>query len=239
MTKDGLLFGIVGLLIGSIIGFMFANSVNRSAPTGNAQTQVVANGQNPAFPPGHPPIGGEQVAPGNSQSGGMMPEIAESIEKAKQEPNNFEAQMTAGDLYYQISRFEDAIRFFEAAAKAKPQDKEPHIKLGNSYYETRRYADAERAYAKAIEIDPKDVNVRSDFGLTFFLREPPDLDRAIKEFQAALAINANSEIALQNLAMAYSDKGDKTKLDQTLEKLQKINPNNPALERLKADPNPK
>lgn len=234
MTKEGLLYGIVGLLVGSIIGFMFANSLNRTAPNPSTQTQTAINGQNPAFPPGHPPIGGEDVAPSNSQSGGMMPEIAESIEKAKQEPNNYEAQMTAGDLYYQISRFEDAIKFFEAAAKAKPNDKEPHIKLGNSYYEMRRMADAQLAYAKAIAIDPKDVNLRSDYGLTFLLRDPSDVDRAIKEFQAALAINANSEIALQNLAIAYSDKNDNAAVESTLERLKKINPNNPAIERLNA-----
>ena len=53
-----------------------------------------------------------------------------AIDKAKAQPQNYEAQMTAADLYYQIERFDDAAKFYEAAAKLKPGDAEPMIKAG-------------------------------------------------------------------------------------------------------------
>jgi hypothetical protein len=54
MTKENFLFGIIGLLLGCIVGFMFANSVNQ-----NAVKPVAATTMNPnaAMPPGHPEIG--------------------------------------------------------------------------------------------------------------------------------------------------------------------------------------
>jgi tetratricopeptide (TPR) repeat protein len=235
MKKESVLFGIIGILIGSVIGFMVANNLNRTAIT-TATGSASSNSSNPAFPPGHPPIGGEMgEAPGGQQAG-SMPQITESIEKAKQNPDDFEAQMTAGDLYYQISRFDDASKFFEAAAKLKPAEREPLIKLGNSSFESEKYTDAEAWYAKALEKDPKDVNVRTDYGLTFYLREPRDLPRAIKEYNAALAIDPNREITLQNLALAYADAADKANLATTLERLKKINPENPAIKKIEARP---
>src|SRR5213080_812309 len=107
----------------------------------------------------------------------------ETIEKAKQQPQDFEAQMTAADLYYQIQRFDDAAKFYEAASKLKPADTEPMIKLGNAYFDaaqtaaennnmqaaTPKFALAERWYAEALEKEPKNISVRTDLGLTFFL----------------------------------------------------------------------
>src|SRR5881227_2431068 len=120
MTKDNILFGIVGLLAGLIIGFMFANSVNKGALT-SAPTAVA--GQPGNLPPGHP-----DVPPGGSSGTGSQPtaagapEVQAAIEKAKAEPNNFDAQVHAAELYYQIQRFDDAIDLLKRANHLKPDD---------------------------------------------------------------------------------------------------------------------
>jgi tetratricopeptide (TPR) repeat protein len=224
MNKENLMFGIIGLLVGSIIGFTFANNVNRSYV---GQMPAAANtalaSTNPVLPPGHPPL-----APGGD-SDNALPQIAESIDKARNEPQNYEAQMTAGDLYYQIQRFEDAAKFYEQAIALKPKEAEPLIKLGNSRFDADQFVEAEKWYVKALEIDPKNLNVRTDLGLTFFLREPRDLDRAIKEFNAALAIKPDHEITLQNLTLAYKEAGDEANRKATEDKLRAVNPSNPAL----------
>lgn len=224
MNKENLMYGVIGLLVGSIIGFTFANNVNRSYV---GQMPEAANtapgGSDPTLPPGHPPL-----APGGN-SDTAMPQIAESIDKARNEPQNYDAQMTAGDLFYQIQRFEDAAKFYEQAIKLRPKEAEPLIKLGNARFDGEQFAEAEKWYVKALEIDPKNLNVRTDLGLTFFLREPRDLERAIKEFKDVLAQKPDLEIALQNLMLAYKEAGDEANRKATEDKLRAINPSNPAL----------
>ena len=221
------MFGVVGLLAGAIIGFIFANSVNRSAaelPAGSSNL-IRSSADNPALPPDHPPLG---TGSGNAQ-GGALPQVTAAIEKARAEPQNYEAQMTAGDLYYQIQRFEDAAKFYEAANKLKPSEVEPLVKAGNAYFDFEQYDQAEKWYVLALAKDPKDITVRTDLGLTFYLRSPRDIDRAIKEYKASLAIDPRHAVTLQNLALAYRENGDTSKYNETVERLKAVDPDNPIL----------
>ena len=248
MKLENILYGVIGLLLGSIIGFMGANSINRSALSQAPMTGMPAGaGPNQGLPPNHPPIG-TSGSGGDQQSGAAaIAEVSAAIDKAKSNPTDYEAQMAAADLYYQIQRFDEAAKFYEAAAKIKPADAEPLIKAGNSYFdsaETARenddqtkanqgFAEAEKWYTQTLSKDPKNVAVRTDLGLTFFFREPPDLDRAIKEFKSSLSIQPEHETSLQNLASAYKEKGDQQNYRDTVEKLKKVNPNNPLFKETK------
>src|SRR4030095_6945508 len=57
---------------------------------------------------------------GNPQ--GMRAEVQESITKARNEPKNFEAQLKAAELYYQIQRYDQAIEFLLKANELQPTD---------------------------------------------------------------------------------------------------------------------
>ncbi len=226
------MFGVFGLVVGLVVGFVFANSINKTIEKSPASSLAAAGLQsNPAIPPDHPPIGGQN---GDSIPTAPLPQVMESIEKAKQQPQNYEAQMTAADLYYQIQRFEDAAMYYEAAHKIKPAETEPIIKAGNAHFDAEKYETAEKWYLQALSKEPKNINVRTDLGLTFYLRTPRDIDRAIKEYQIVLGIDPEHEITLQNLSLAYSENNDKENLRITVEKLKKVNPRNPALGRLEA-----
>ena len=219
------MFVVLGLVVGLVVGFMGANSINKSAyekPVESTASNSEPN-KNPALPPNHPPL---NSTADDKPQGAPRPEVLVAIEKAKNEPQNYEAQMTAADLYYQIQRFDDAAKIYENAAKLKPNDTEPMIKAGNAYQDGEKYEQAEKWYLKTLEKEPKNINVRSDLGLTFFLREPRDIEIAIKEYKTSLAINPNHEITLQNLAVAYSEKNDRENYLATFEKLKKVNPNN-------------
>ncbi|MFL6374015.1 MAG: hypothetical protein ACJ73D_05040, partial [Pyrinomonadaceae bacterium] len=125
MKKDNVMFGVIGLLLGLIIGFIVTNRMNQSTlssapvPVGGA-TDLSGAASNQALPPNHPPIGssaGDAGAAGGAPGGGaMVPQVQAAIDKAKQNPQDYEAQMTAADLYYQIKRFDDASKYYEAAA---------------------------------------------------------------------------------------------------------------------------
>lgn len=224
MDKNNVLIGIIGLLLGCIIGFLFANNLNQGAvqlATIPPATSTVSS-QNAALPPDHPQING-------SQQNAALPQVAEALKKAEAQPNDFKAQLDAGDLYYQIERFSEAAKFYERAAKLRPEELEVLIKIGNAYFDAEQFEAAEKWYVAALAKNPNNTDVRTDLGLSFYLRKPPDVDRAIKEYRLSLEKEPNHELALQNLVIALKDKGETQATQEAIDKLAKINPNNPVI----------
>jgi tetratricopeptide (TPR) repeat protein len=239
MNKPSYLYGIIGLLAGLIIGYIgtnYINQTNRPAPTAGGPA-AASN----TLPPDHPPTGsgatGATGATGDSSgasSGGPQPEVTSVIERARKEPANFEAQMQAADMFKQINRFEGAIEFYERAAKTRPKDFKLLVALGDANFELKRYEEAERWYQSALKQNPNDATARNDLGLSFYLRSPRDLDRAISAFQDALKIDPRYEKSLQNLTQALIDKGEKAAAGETLKRLEAVNPNNSAIAPLRS-----
>jgi tetratricopeptide (TPR) repeat protein len=230
VNKDNILFGIIGLLAGVIIGYLVTSSINRSVPiaTPAGPPGVTAN-PSVELPPDHPPTGG-----GGAAGGGMQGEVAAAIDRARNEPNDFAAQMKAAGLYYQIKRYESALEFYERAQKIKPNDFDTLTSLGNVTFDLNRYPEAARWYEQALKLRPNDANVRTDLGLTYFLREPRDLDRAISTYRASLGYDPRHEKTLQNLITALLEKGDAASAHGFLGKLEQVNPNNEALAQFRA-----
>ncbi len=225
MNKENILFAIVGLLLGLIIGFMFANNVNQKA----ALPMQTAIKQNPNMPEGHPDISGM------NQLNASSPQIQEAIAKAQKEPENFEAQVKAAEMNYQIEAYDKAIEYLKQANKIKPEDYPTVVNIGNAYFDSGNYAEAEKWYSSALEKKTDDENVRTDLGLTFIFRDPPNYDRAIKEFEIVLAKNINHPQALQNLTVAYTKKGNAAKATETVNKLEEVDPTNAAVAKLREE----
>ena len=230
MNKENTLFGIVGLLLGLIIGFMFANNVNQKGVMPVPAAAAVK--QNPNMPEGHPDISG---ATNPAAAAVSAPQAQEAIEKARAAPDNFEAQMKAAELNYQIEAYDKAVEFLKQANKIKPEDYETVVNLGNATFDSGNYAEAEKWYASALDKKPEDENVRTDLGLTFIFRDPPNYDRAIKEFEQVLAKNINHPQALQNLTVAYTKKGNAAKAKETVDKLEQVDPTNVSIAKLRED----
>src|SRR5262249_32026283 len=158
-----------------------------------------------ALPPEHPPL---SASPAGSDAGAGPPaEVMAVIEKAKKEPGNSDAQVQAAALYSQIGRYQQALELYEKAYKIKPNDFEVLRGLGNVNFDLKKYQEAERWYQQALKVKPDDANVRTDLGLTFYLREPRDLDRAIAIYNEVLKTSPQHEPALQNLTQALLAKG--------------------------------
>lgn len=223
MTKENILFVIIGLLGGFMVGFFFANSVNQGAQVASPAGMQ----QGAGMPSGHPAVPGA--------GGGAVPEVQAAIDKARQNPNDFEAQMKAAELFYQIQRFDGAIEFLKKASELQPENYEVTVNLGNSYFDAERYEDAEKLYTKALTKKPEDVNVRTDLGLTFLFREPPKYDRAMQEFKRVLDADPNHVQALQNLTVAYTKTSDKANASATLARLEQVDAGNTAIPKLREE----
>ena len=216
MNKNSFLFGVTGLIVGLAIGFFAANSINRNqvAQVSPAQNAPLQNQQVPNI----------LVKDQPATSGAMLPDVSAVIDKATNEPTNFDAQIKAGDLYQQIKGFEKAAAFYERAQQIKPDDYELIVKLGNTYFDARQFESAAKWYEQALAKKANDTNVRTDLGITFVERSVPDYDRAINEFQTSLKTNPKHEPTLYNLGAAYFKKGNLEEANKILSQLEATNP---------------
>ena len=224
--QKNILYGIGGLVIGLLIGFLAANSINRSS------SQAVIPNQPTVAPVQNPQVQNALVKDQPTR-GGMLPDITEILDKAVKEPNDFDAQTKAGDVYLQIKGFDKAVEFYEKAHRVKPEDYETIVKIGNTYFDSRKFEQAEKWYQQALAKKPGDTNVRTDLGITFVERTNPDLDRAVKEFQTSLQTNPRHEPTLYNLGAAFYKKGNLEEANKVLSQLETINPNGQLAGRLR------
>lgn len=219
------LIGAGCLVIGFFIGFFVSNNINRGA---NLQPELSQTHPEAPFLSQQ-----TQVASVKEPNGTMMPDVSQTLEKAQKEPENFDAQIKAGNMYVQIQRADKAAEFFNKAAALKPTEYEKIVQLGNSFFDIGEFEKAESFYSQALEKNPNDISARTDLGITFVERKNPDYDRAIKEFQASLQLNPKHEPTLYNLAIAYFKKGDSANAQKYLTKLEQANPNSQLIGRLK------
>jgi tetratricopeptide (TPR) repeat protein len=234
MSKENILFAIIGVLLGVIVGFMFATSLNRQTPQVRPAAAPVME-RAPAsaeLPENHPPISADAGPETQAVDTGAD---AALIERAAAAPDDFDAQMKAAEVHYRNRRFDEAIDLLTRANHLRPDDRGTVVALGNANFDSGRYEAAEKWYTAALVKDPKDINVRTDLGLTFLVREPSDPDRAIQEFRRSLQVNPRHEQTLQNMTVALLKKGSYAEADSTLKKLAEVNPSNQSLEKLRSD----
>lgn len=230
MTKDNILFAIIGVLLGFIGGFLITNSINQRGLPQRAPTSASSPAsQGAALPPDHPSV------PSNAGDAAPLPQdVQADVLKAKNSPTDFDAQVIAAQRLYEHRQYDEATELFLRANKLRPDDYDTITNLGNTYFDAGRFDLAEKWYNTALAKKPNDVNVRTDLGLSFFFRKPPDMNRAIKEFRTSLQQDPNHEQTLINLIVVLSEKGDIQEAQSTLAQLEKVNPNNTALPKLRS-----
>ena len=237
MDKKKLIYGVVGLALGLTLGYWGTNSLNSNA-AGNARTAATATAGEGALPPDHPPAGGAEAQGASpAMGGGAQNDVTSAIQQARNEPNNLAAQLKAGELFAQINRYDQALEFYQRAYQIKKDDVSVLVALGNMTFDLKRYPEAERWYQEALKLNPRDVNVRTDLGLSYFLREPKEIDKAIAEYRTSLGYEPRHEQTLQNLISALVAKGDKAAARPFLQQLEQVNPNNQALPQLRTQLN--
>lgn len=156
MNRENLLFAIIGLLLGFIVGFIFASSMGQQSaqPTPSAQ----------GLPADHPPVGrnNPNTSAGNPMQ--MQQEVTAQLELARNEPKNFDAQVKAAQLYFQISRYDQAVEYLLKANQLRPDDVQTMIFLGLANLDAGKYDASEKWYRAALQRVPNEVSVLA--GLT-------------------------------------------------------------------------
>jgi tetratricopeptide (TPR) repeat protein len=150
MTRDNLLFANIGILLGFIVGFLFASNIIQRE--GNMAPSARTQG----LPPDHPTVGDTAAAP---NSGGMQADVQAALTKARNEPNDFEAQIKAAELYYRIQRYDDSIAYLLKANQLRPDDFDTVAGLGMVNMDAGHYETAETWYKAALAKKPDDVRI--------------------------------------------------------------------------------
>src|SRR5918993_3856537 len=221
MNRENTLFAAVGLLLVYAAAFTLVFFLTR----------------------GPPPASRGQAAGGAASSGQPMnavkeqqrleSEAAQATQKARQEPENFEAQVAAANASVGTGDYEGAIDFLTRANKLRPDDYDTLLMLGRANFEARRYDVAGRWYTDALKRKPEDLDARSELALTYFLRTPSDLDRAVSEFNATLARDPSHEPTLHNMTLVYIQTGKFSEAEAVLARLEKASPQNDKLPMLR------
>jgi tetratricopeptide (TPR) repeat protein len=239
VNKNNILFGIIGLLAGFMIGFFFANSINH-APTGAKPAQ--ANAKAPAQ------NSNQQNAQAGADSETLSEdEVRRAIAAGDEKANDLELQRKLGLYLYRYASYTqdarylpDVARFLKRAYDANPNDRDLTVTLGNVYFDLAqkndpaRFAEARVYYLKALEMKANDADVRTDLGLTYYFGKPSDPQKAIAEYRKSLAVDPKHEATLQNLAAALIVTGNHAEAEKRIAELQTVNPENAALSDLRA-----
>lgn len=242
MSTQKIIYLVVGIVAGFLLGFGFANSVNRKEQdTLRAELARLRTSGTPAV---------KQNVNSAAASDTTLSEedLQRAIKKGDASPEDVELQRNLGRGLYlyavntgNVRLLQDAARMLERANRADPKDYETTVLLGNVLFDigqnsgdTTRLHAARGYYLKALEMKPDDINVRTDLGLTYYFDRPSDPQRAIKEYRKSLAADPRHEMTLQNLAAALISTGNRAEAQQRLEELEQVNASNASLPNLRA-----
>src|SRR5438128_7238764 len=154
MTRDNLLFAIIGILLGFIAGFLLASNITQREAAQRAGAITTQGSQ--SLPPNHPPVGGADQTGGEGGQQ-MLASVQTAMKQARENPNDFDAQLTAAKLEYQIGRYDQAIEYLLAANKIKPTDFNTLAMLGVANLDGGHFDVAEKWYKAALQIKPNDM----------------------------------------------------------------------------------
>ncbi len=231
MNKKLFWLSIIAVIISFIGGFILANALNRNEIS-NLQAE---NGRLKTV---------QDTAQKNEQELTLSSEeISQKIAEADQNPGNSAFQKNLGiALYNYASMKQDAdllseiSRLLTRAYNDNPKDTDVAVTLGNIYFDigylkkiNENFVKAREFYQKALEQKQSDANIRTDLGLTYFLINPPETDKAIAEFQKSLQIDSKHEKTLQVLTQALLSQNKNAEAEKYLERLKQANPNNQQL----------
>jgi tetratricopeptide (TPR) repeat protein len=152
LTRENFLFAIIGILLGFIVGFMLHGVMSQRDAEHSAATT-----QRQQLPPDHPPVGSDGAgSPGQQQS---MQEVQQMIQRARSSPKDFDAQIMAANLEYQIGQYDESIKFLLTANQIRPDHYGTIANLGMVNMDAGHIDAAEKWYRAALAKDPKDGQV--------------------------------------------------------------------------------
>ena len=121
--------------------------------------------------------------------------VAELRITADQSPENAQARVDLGYLYFEVQRFDEAIPWFEAALAINPLDVSVSTDLGVAYFYTDAIDRALDQFAHSLEVDPGHAQTLLDLGIVRALGKQ-DLEGAIQAWEEVRRLDPDSPEAV-------------------------------------------
>jgi tetratricopeptide (TPR) repeat protein len=226
VQRNTILYIVFVGLAGFAAGFFLANSLNRSE-LANSRTVKNSNSSS-SLATGEPDLSSS--------------ELRAKIEQADKIPQDFGYQKNLGVALYRYAAVKqdaelmsEALRILERARSLNSRDVEVLVALGNAHFDigffnkdNSRFETARALYKEALTLK-LDNEVQTDLGISYFIQEPPDLDRAQAELKKVIKAEPKHERSRQFLVQVLLKEGKAEEAGKTLDELRAINPNNTAL----------
>ena len=175
MKSDAIAFGIAGIALGLIAGWIIGSQ--QAAVRTPAAAQVAA-----AAPAGDA-----------EPRAAILDETKVNALKAvaEREATNPKPRVELANLYFDAQKFDDAIRWYEAALKLNPNDVNVSTDLGVAYYYTNNPEKALEQLDRSLKIDPKHPKTLLNIGIVKAFGKQ-DLDGASKAWQKVIELEPDS-----------------------------------------------
>lgn len=198
----------VVLVLGAVvvIGSMHPKTTATVGRRGNAP----AAGES-GLPEGHPPI----TVPEEAKQA-----IRELSKQAAAAPEDLALWQRLAELQYRTGQLDpsylaEAEASYRHILAGKPDDLEALRSLGNVAFDEQKSDTAIEFYRRYLKLKPDDPDVQTDLGT--MLLTSGKTDEAIQEFRSVVQQHPSFFQAHFNLAIAYSKKGERDKVIETLE----------------------
>jgi tetratricopeptide (TPR) repeat protein len=222
---------LVAVLAGAAVGFILANSINRSELSNLRAENERLKSSTPA------------TATGDAKNDLTDEEINATVARADNNPGDFDTQRNVGVAIYRYGSMKQdekivkqAVKILERATKLRPDDYDVILSLGNAYFDVGYFnkdnealENARTFYGKALASKPGNPDVMTDLGLTYFLQTPPDYENAVTEFKKSLDKNPTHEKTLQFIIQALARQNKSGEATEYLDRLRTVNPKNESI----------
>ena len=158
-SREAYLLGLVCLMAGLLIGYLFRGSSAPLATGGPSATAPAGQTGMPA-PAGMPPAAN---APATAES--LQPLAAPMLAALRVDPKNADNLVQLGNLYYDHQVYPRAIEYYTRALELRPNDANVRTDLGTAYWYSNLPQQAVKEYEKSLAINPSHPNTLFNLGI--------------------------------------------------------------------------
>lgn len=176
VKSDAIAFGIAGIAFGLIAGWVIGTE-QATVRTPGAAARVAA---------GAPAANAAPPAAILDQT-----KVSALKAVAEREATNPKPRVELANLYFDAEKFDDAIKWYEAALKLSPNDVNVSTDLGVSYYYTNSPDKALEQLDRSLTIDPKHAKTLLNIGIVKAFGKQ-DLEGASKAWQQVIQLTPDS-----------------------------------------------
>lgn len=234
--REHLLFGGVGLLLGTLLGYTLAFQVHSTHRPGFQQAappsaMAPGMGVDGTAAGGRPPF---LNADGTIDMDKVPPEIRERMEKAKallashkkmleKDPNNTELLTSIGRFYMGLNMADKALVYYRRAVEADPKSADLRVELGYALMDSGQFDEAIQSDRDALEALPGNPDVLTQMGIVYLRMDRVD-DALAKLDEAAAADPHHAMSRFNKAVILLFARRDADGAEKALDEAEKVAP---------------